>query len=115
MPPDPPTNAGQATLSWEAPTLNVDGSPLTDLAGFQIAWGDVPGQYVNFITVMNPGVTSYLVENLASGSHYFAVAAINSVGYQSEWSNEVPVTIGLPSSVTLICDTTVSPWSCAPQ
>ena len=28
--------AGDATLTWTAPTLNTDGSTLTDLAGFTI-------------------------------------------------------------------------------
>ena len=30
---------GSATLSWQAPTTNEDGSPLTDLAGYRISLG----------------------------------------------------------------------------
>jgi hypothetical protein len=31
--------AAKLTVSWLIPTLNNDGSPLTDLAGFYIQWG----------------------------------------------------------------------------
>jgi len=31
---------GRATLSWQAPTDNVDGTPLTDLAGFRVYYGN---------------------------------------------------------------------------
>ncbi len=30
---------GSATLSWTPPTLNTDGSALTDLAGYNVYWG----------------------------------------------------------------------------
>ena len=30
---------GSATLSWLPPTTNIDGSPLTNLAGYKIYWG----------------------------------------------------------------------------
>jgi len=79
---------GAATLSWEAPTTNVDGSPLLDLAGYRIHWGQQSGNYSNSITVMNPGITAYVVENLASGTYYFAVTALRSNGLESTFSNE---------------------------
>lgn len=33
-------------LSWEAPRQNVDGSDLTDLAGFEVFWGMTSGDFV---------------------------------------------------------------------
>ena len=36
---------GSATLSWAAPTLRVDGSPLGNLAGYRIRYGTAPGSY----------------------------------------------------------------------
>jgi hypothetical protein len=37
--------SGQATLSWDPPTTNVDGTPLTDLAGYKVYYG-TPGFWV---------------------------------------------------------------------
>lgn len=41
--PDPNT----ACLRWEAPTQNVDGSPLTDLSGYRIFWGSSSRNYTD--------------------------------------------------------------------
>ncbi len=35
-------------LSWAAPTQNEDGSPLTDLAGYRIRYGERSGSYSNY-------------------------------------------------------------------
>ena len=80
---------GSATLSWTPPTENVDGSALTDLTGFIVYWGAAPGNYANSVTLANLGLTTYLVENLLSGStYYFATTAYNSLGQESSYSNE---------------------------
>lgn len=36
-----PTFADSAVLTWTAPTLNCDGTPLTNLASFKVYWGTV--------------------------------------------------------------------------
>ena len=85
---------GSATLTWMPPTENTDGSPLTDLAGYVVYWGNAPGNYQNSVTLNNPGLTSYLVENLASGmTHYFSTTALNSTGLESNYSNVASKTI----------------------
>ncbi len=81
-------STGTATLSWTPPTTNADGTPLVDLAGYLIRWGTVSGAYTDSATVMNAGVSSYVVENLGAGAHYFVVLAINDAGLQSAPSNE---------------------------
>ena len=43
--------AGDATLAWDPPTTNADGSPLTDLAGYKIYYVTTSGNYTNSITV----------------------------------------------------------------
>ena len=57
---------GSATLTWTAPTQNTDGSPLTDLAGYRIRYGTSPGNYSNTESINNPGVTSFVINNLAT-------------------------------------------------
>ena len=79
---------GSATLSWTAPTQNTDGSPLLDLSGYKIYWGTASGSYQNSVTVNNPGLTSYVVDNLTNGTYYFVVTALSSSGGESSFSNE---------------------------
>jgi hypothetical protein len=84
---------GAATLSWAAPTANTDGSALLDLAGYEIHWGPQSGGYSSAVAVSNPGITTYMIENLTAGTHYFAVMAVNSQGVVSTFSNEAVKTI----------------------
>ena len=66
---------GSATLSWQPPTTNTDGTPLTNLAGYKVYWGTSPGNYSSSVTVNNPGITTYVVESLTPNTYYFAVKA----------------------------------------
>src|SRR6185503_7377847 len=84
---------GSATLSWQPPTTNTDGTPLTNLAGYKISWGTSPGNYSSSATIMNPGLTRYVVENLTPNTYYFAVKAVNSAGTESAFSNAASKTI----------------------
>ena len=84
---------GSATLTWMPPTTNTDGSPLTNLAGYRIHWGTTPGNYSSSVTVMNAGLTSYVVESLTPNTYYFSVTAINSSGAESGFSNTASKTI----------------------
>ena len=77
---------GSATLSWNPPTTNTDGSPLTNLAGYKVYWGTSQGSYPNSVTLMNPGLTSYVVENLAPGTYFFVATALNSISAESAFS-----------------------------
>jgi hypothetical protein len=77
---------GSLTLSWTAPTRNTDGTQLTDLAGYRIYWGRTSGNYTESVTVDNPGLTSYVVENLSSGTYEFVTTSFNTSGVESEMS-----------------------------
>lgn len=74
------------SLTWEAPATNVDGTPATDLAGFIIYFGPSSGYYTDSIDVGN--VHSYTIEDLPSGTLYFCVTAYDTMGNESEFSNE---------------------------
>lgn len=84
---------GAATLSWQAPTENTDGSVLTDLAGFRVVYGTSSGALNQTIQVASPGASSYVVDQLASGTWYFAVKAYSADGLESSQSNVVSKTI----------------------
>jgi hypothetical protein len=85
---------GSATLSWTAPTQNADGSPLTNLASYRIHWGTSSRNYTESVTINNPGLTTYVLGNLLSGTtYYFATTDGNSLGEFSAYSNEATKTI----------------------
>jgi hypothetical protein len=76
-----------ASLSWTPPTQNTDGSALTNLAGYRIAYGTSSTALTQTIQIANPGLSSYTVNNLAPGTYYFAVRAYSSAGSESVSSN----------------------------
>ena len=84
---------GTALLSWTPPTENTDTSTLTDLAGYKIYYGTSPGNYSNTEIINNPGLSSYLVENLASADWYFVMTSFSDSGIESDYSTEVSKTI----------------------
>jgi Putative Ig domain len=88
------TGSGTAMLSWMPPTQNTDGSALIDLAGFQVLYGRSPSDLNQSVTLTNPSINSYVVENLSSGTWYFTVVALNSNGISSPLSNLASKTIG---------------------
>ena len=78
---------GTATVNWTAPTTNTDGSALTNLAGFRIAYGTNQGNLDRSVSLDNASLSTYTVNNLSSGTWYFAVYAVNSSGMESDISN----------------------------
>ncbi|MDX1406435.1 MAG: putative Ig domain-containing protein [Woeseiaceae bacterium] len=88
------TSLGSATLSWQPPTQYEDGTPLgNNLAGFKIYWGTTPGSYSNSVTLNNPGLTTYVVENLAPGTYEFVATAYDVSGVESRFSNAATKTV----------------------
>jgi len=87
---------GSATLTWAAPTQNVDSTPLTDLAGYKIYYGTSPGDYTNEIRIDNPGLTTYVVENLNPDTYYFVATAFNDDDVESSFSNVAVKTVDSP-------------------
>jgi hypothetical protein len=82
----PQTAPAAVTLQWQPPTENTDDSPLTNLAGYHVYYGTSAQALNSKITVANPGISSYVVENLAHGTWYFAVAGYNSEGVEGDLS-----------------------------
>ncbi len=79
---------GSVTLSWTPPTQNEDGSVLTDLAAYKFYYGTAPGNYSNSIRVDNPGIASFVIDNLSPNTYFFVATAINDSGVESRFSNE---------------------------
>jgi hypothetical protein len=84
---------GSVTLSWDPPTQNTNGTALTNLAGFYIYYGTRSNAYTNTIQIANPGVTTYIVDNLSPGTYYFVVTAYTAGGQDSAYSAQVSTTV----------------------
>ena len=95
----PAAKAGYLNLAWDAPTTNVDGTPLTDLAEYRIYAGTsspppCPGSA--FLTLSSttptpsPGdVIAYQLTGLTENITYFVqVTAVDTGGNESDCSNE---------------------------
>lgn len=81
--------SGSVTLNWSAPTRNRDGSALTDLSGFRILYGSSAGALTQSVQIDNPTVSTYIVENLSSGTWYFSLRALSASGQSSIPTNIV--------------------------
>jgi hypothetical protein len=74
---------GSATLSWNPPTQNADGSVLSDLAGYKIYYGRDADSLGRTVVLNNPGLTRYVIEDLSPDVWYFTVTSVNSEGVES--------------------------------
>ncbi len=80
--------SGSLSVSWSAPTENVDGTPLDDLNGYRVYYGDFSGSYVGSEDVADSLATTANL-TLAAGDYYVAMTAIDIDGNESDFSNEV--------------------------
>ncbi len=103
--------ANTATLTWEPPTKNTDGTPITGLAGYNIYYDIVSQGYLKKaprikVTVEDSNLRcnridgrkagkpdrtecTYTISDPGPGTHYFAVTAYTHSGTESDFSNEV--------------------------
>lgn len=75
-------------LTWQAPSRNLDGSAIDDLAGYRIYYGQQSGEYSDSILIQQPGARGHAL-TLPSGSYFFAMTALDAEGNESPYSNEI--------------------------
>lgn len=80
---------GTADLSWVPPTTNEDGSPAT-ITAFNIYAGTSATSLLK-IAIVDASQTTFTVNGLPVGTHYFAVTAVG--GGESQFSNVESKTI----------------------
>lgn len=75
---------GSASLSWQAPVQYTDGSPLaaSSLGAFRIYRG-TSASNLSRVAEVDARATSFVVQGLAAGTHYFAVTAVTTDGTES--------------------------------
>jgi hypothetical protein len=82
---------GPVTLSWNAPTNYTDGTALT-IGLYKIYYGISTHNYTKQVDVFDPSVTQYTL-NLEPGTYFFTVTAFDPLGFESDYSNEVSITL----------------------
>lgn len=100
------TISGTTSLRWQAPTQNVDGSDLTDLASYVIYFGRESRDYLDSLPVLDGQLTSFVVTipllDALDDQWYFAITAVNDDGDQSGYSNEILKTMDVTFSGTKV-------------
>lgn len=84
-----PAATRSVTVKWHAPTQNTDGTPLTGLSGYKVFYGTASHQYSMSMYLAGADTDSVVVEDLAPGTYYFSVQAVNSSGVASSYAQEV--------------------------
>jgi hypothetical protein len=84
---------GYANLSWHAPTKNTNDTPLTDLEGYTIYYGNFKTALTRTIKVADASTTHYEFNKLSSGTYYFTITADAKDGRQSAESPMASKTI----------------------
>lgn len=90
--------AGTATLTWDAPSTNTDGSVLTDLSGYKVYYGTASRNYNQQVNAGN--VTSKTLTLADGATYYFSVVAYDTSGNESNFSNEVSKNLPSTSDIT---------------
>jgi hypothetical protein len=88
----PPGN-GSATLSWERPRRNLDGSAIGNLGGYFIYYGKDSAHLSGMIKITDPLVTTYTIDKLGTGVYYFRIVAFTDTGTKGDASPIVSKTI----------------------
>ena len=78
---------GQLGISWQAPTENVDGSPVGQLDTYRIHYGISSGSYQDVVEV--PANLANHTLDLVMGPYYIAMSVVDMQGDESAMSNEV--------------------------
>ena len=86
-------STGTVTVNWIPPTQNTNGTPLVNLAGFRILYGRSANDLNQTAQIANPGVTSYVLADLAPGTWYIGIMAYTASGVESSLSNLASTTV----------------------
>lgn len=87
---------GTQVLNWTTPTVNTDGSTLTDLASYNVYSGTSPTTLTKLANV-TAGTNTYTATGLtAGGTYFFAVSSVSTSEGEGAQSNQVTSVIPLP-------------------
>ena len=79
-------------LVWTPPSTRADGSylPIGELAGYKVYMGTTSKDLAPIADIINENnITKYTVEDLPTGSYYFAISAYDTGGLNSGLSQVI--------------------------
>jgi hypothetical protein len=79
---------GSASVAWQQPTYNLDGTLIDGLRAMRIHVGTASGQYTQVIEVTDLSRSQTDLE-LPVGEYFIAMSAVDADGSESDLSNEV--------------------------
>ena len=82
-----------ATVSWNPPTTNTNGTPVTTLTGYHVHYGTTAGSLAKSTAVSGASTTSAEITGLTAGTWYFAVAADAEDGTEGPQSSVGSMTV----------------------
>lgn len=106
-------------LPGRAAVLEWDPNPEANVIGYNVYWGLATRTYSSNIMVLAP-LTTATITNLHTGTNYFAVTAIDDLGLESDFSDEVwllvkptrPTGVKLaPTLAVRSAPSVLGPWS----
>lgn len=83
-------------VNWQIPEEREDGQPLiaADIGGYEIAYRNTSSQVFESVVVNNAMQTQQAITNLAAGEYEFTIAAFDSEGLYSDFSQPTLVVLG---------------------
>lgn len=82
------------TLNWTKPSVDTDGNPIANLAGYHVYYGTSQNALTHVVDVAGPTTTSCEVQGLTAGTWYFALKSYTTDGTESAFTNVASKTIG---------------------
>lgn len=84
-------STGDFSLSWTAPVIRLDGSPmsLAEIGGYRIYYGSTQGDYPDSVDINDGATTAATVSNVPVGTYYIVMTTYDSGGRESTQSGVV--------------------------
>jgi Putative Ig domain len=77
--------SAEVNITWTTPTPTADAA-ASELAGYHIYYGTNSSAMTHVVNVADPKATSHVINELARGTWYFAVASFNTAQIESALS-----------------------------
>ena len=84
----------QITIQWDKPTSNEDGTPLINIAGYEILYGTLSKEYDNSIYIDNEDTLMAVIDNLDAGEYFFSMITRTTAKNKSNYAAEVSLWVG---------------------